>query len=84
MMHYYDYGQGYSTGYSMMSMFGGLLHLLFWLIVLAIIFRFIKRGKGSVWHRCDHDKSALNILKERYARSEINKEEYEEKKKGLM
>ena len=31
-----------------------------------------------------HTESALEILKKRYARGEINKEEYEDKKKDLV
>jgi len=34
-------------------------------------------GKGS------RDKSALEILRERYARGEINREEYEQKRRDL-
>jgi len=31
-----------------------------------------------------HPESAIEILKKRYARGEINREEYEEKKKDLV
>lgn len=58
--------------------FGGLL---FWgLVIVAIIFAL--RG-----HRCGHQRSvgktALDILKERYARGEIGDEEFRQKRKEL-
>lgn len=63
------------------GMVGGLVELVIWLIVILFIIRLIRRKKlldGTIWHH-----SPLDILKERYAKGEINKEEYEEKKKEL-
>lgn len=61
----------------------GLGGLLFWgLMIAAIVFAL--RG-----HRCGHshdrpiDKTALDILKERYARGEIDDEEFQRKRKAL-
>jgi len=58
-----------------------------WIIgaaVLIFLIWFILRTvnqPGSSYH---HDKSALDILKERYARGEISKAEFEEKKKDIQ
>lgn len=62
--------------------FGGLLMFIFWIFVIILIVYLVKS-----FRRGDFDKNkddALNILKERYAKGEINKEEYEEKKKDVM
>jgi putative membrane protein len=51
-------------------------------IVIAVIWMVIKsmnRNTGST-----PQKSALDILKERYASGEIDKEEFEKRKKDLM
>ncbi len=84
-MHYYNYGPGYNFGHDMFSTFGAVLHLIFWLIIIAIIIRFIKRRKGTGdWRMFRHGgNSAVEILKERYAKGEIDKAEFEEKKKVL-
>lgn len=55
------------------------LGLIIWAIVAAV--RSSRESKGSDSIRAD---SALEVLKKRYARGEINKEEYEEKKKDLV
>jgi putative membrane protein len=65
-------------------MAGGFM-LLFWAIVIVgIIFfvRWIARQGGTAGPRMK-DEGALDILKKRYARGEINKEEFEQKKKDL-
>lgn len=55
------------------------LGLIVWAIVAAV--RSSSESKGSDSSKAD---SALEVLKKRYARGEINKEEYEEKKRDLV
>jgi putative membrane protein len=65
--------------------FGWVIVVVFWiLVILAIIalIRWVARQLGG--GRGAEGKVALDILKERYAKGEINKEEYEAKKKDLM
>jgi putative membrane protein len=64
-------------GLGMMAMM-----LLFWTIVIIGLVIGIRRllGKG----REERSDSALQILRERYARGEINKEEFEGRKKDLL
>ena len=57
----------------------GFGHPLLFLIIIAIILYFIFGRKC----RSRHSKSALNIAKERYAKGEINKEEFEQIKKDI-
>jgi putative membrane protein len=62
--------------------FGSMIMMvLFWgLIIVAIVLgiRWVK-GQGKELR----SESALEILRQRYARGEINKEEFESKKKDL-
>jgi len=64
--------------------------MLFFLIVCAVIF-FFARGicAGGSYHWGPHawndpSQSALQILNERFARGEIQKEEYAEKKAAIF
>jgi len=63
--------------------FGLIIMVIFWILVVAGLAAFIKwvaeQGK-----RESKAKSALEILKERYAKGEIDKKEFEEKKKDLI
>ena len=55
------------------------------IIVIAIVWMVVKgMNQANSPNRQSDGKSALDILKERYARGEIDKQEFEERKKGLM
>lgn len=65
-------------------MFGGFMWI-FWIAVVVALFFFIKwiaqQGKSG-----DNrpEESALDLLEKRYAKGEIDKEEFEQKKKDLI
>lgn len=64
-----------------MGGFGGLFMIFFWALIIigaVLIVRWMMEQSGG-----GRSKSALDILRERYARGEIQKEEYEEKKREL-
>jgi len=61
--------------------------IVFWLLAIAgIIFlvRYLVRRQENDDHHHHHEKTALDILQERYAKGEISKEEYESKKKDIL
>lgn len=69
---------GHSWGWG----FGPLFMVLFWgLVVIGIValVQYLLRGPGNA----PRGKNALDILKERYARGEIDKDEFERKKRDL-
>jgi putative membrane protein len=71
-----------------MGWFGGIFMLLFWILVIAGLIYLIKwliqTTKGNSGTNQGGSSGALDILKERYARGEIDKREFEEKKKDLL
>jgi putative membrane protein len=64
--------------------FGGLVMLLFWALLILGILAFIKWQAGGASSRdASAEKGALQILEERYARGEIEREAFEQKKRDL-
>lgn len=61
------------------SIFGVILSLISWALIIAGIIALVRYlGKSQ-----KSEKSATDILKERYAKGEINKEEFEKKMKDI-
>ena len=87
----WQYGGWGMMGPGMMGSFGWgwfmpIFIILFWGLIIWGIVALVRglsgsRGSDSAPPTAD---SALEVLKRRYARGEINKEEYEEKKKDLV
>ncbi len=75
---------GWGGGWSGGSMFG-IVHLLWWvLLIVAIVLvaRWLIDGARSPG-RANDDNRALSILKERYARGEIDKAEFDARKRDI-
>ena len=86
-------GYGYGPQWGMMGGYGygygfGLIHMVFWVVILvaivvAIIWlvRSLAGGGGNGPHA--RRSAGLEVLEERYARGEINRDEYLQKKKDI-
>jgi putative membrane protein len=78
-------GPGMGWGYGMGG-FGSIIMLVFWIaVIVGIIFlvRWLLVSTGGSGRSARSEDSALEILKRRYARGEIDKEEFEEKRRLL-
>ena len=83
MQYYGGHGFGHEMSF---GIFGTLLHLALLIFAIWVIISLLRGfgivGRGKHWHW--HTHPALSILNERFAKGEIDKAEYEERKKALM
>lgn len=75
-MHWGDYGWGWGMG------FGWAFMVLFWIIVIAVIVFIVKAVTGGEKSRRE-EESAVDILKKRYAKGEISKEDFDRMRDDL-
>jgi putative membrane protein len=77
-----DYGMGPGMMWGWWGI-GRIFMIIFWgLFILGLIF--LVRWLGGMAKTTKPEESALDILKKRYARGEIDKEEFEQKRKDLL
>jgi putative membrane protein len=84
-------GYGYGPGWGMMGGYGGygygfgIFHMIIWIVILIAIVALVvwlmrsATGPGMPPRR----STGLDVLEERYARGEINRDEYLQKKKDI-
>jgi len=77
-MHWGDYGCGWGIGFGL----GWFLMVIFWILVILGIFYLIKVVAGS-GKGIEKEDTPLNIVKKRYAKGDITKEEFEKIKDDL-
>lgn len=76
-MHWGDYGWGWGMG------FGWVFMVLFSIIVIAVIV-FIVKAVTAGERRKEGSESAIDILKRRYAKGEISKEDFDRMEDDLL
>src|SRR3989344_5232778 len=77
-----SFGMG---GYGVMGVgmgFGWIFMLLFWGVLIWLAYALITAARSNT--KQGKEENAMEILKKRYAKGEISKKEYEEKRKKLI
>ena len=76
MNYYYPMMNGYDWGWGFIMMFVWLISLI---VLVVVVLRLLKGHESNASRRAD----PLDIAKERYAKGEITKDQFEQLKKDL-
>jgi putative membrane protein len=82
-------GYGYGPQWGMMGGYGGYggFGMIVWIIILiaivALVVWLVRSVASPGMHNLPRRSSGLEVLEERYARGEINRDEYLQKKKDI-
>jgi putative membrane protein len=87
-------GYGWNHGYWGPGFFGGgflgwIIPVLFWVVVIFLFISLFRHNRREEYHgrHEEHEENgdnAMNILRERYAKGEIDKKQFDAMKKDLM
>ncbi|UWG99148.1 SHOCT domain-containing protein [Dehalobacter sp. DCM] len=85
-MHNFDNGYGYmmSGDYWWMGIIMMVVHLLFWGVVIYLVYRLIKHYVSKPIRQTESKDSAMDILRERYAKGEIDSDEFNVRRNELL
>lgn len=66
--------------------FGGVGMILFWIVIIGAVVVLVRALAGGQWGggQISGGRSARQVLDERFARGEIDRDEYEEKRRLLQ
>jgi putative membrane protein len=79
-MHWGDYGSGIGFWFG----FGWLLMIVFWVLVILGVVYLVKLIAGTGTKKeATKDEMPLEILKKRYAKGEITKEQFDQMKEDI-
>ena len=75
-------GYGMAGGFG----FGGIFMILWWVLIIVgivVLVKWIATSSGGGEGQSGGDSKALDILKQRYARGEIDEQEFQKRKRDL-
>jgi len=92
MHNWYYYSNNSFLPFFGFGLFGFLIHVLFWGLVIMLIVKLVKGAAHHCGPYSDEESTVqkndegkyLDILKTRYAKGEITKKEFEQIKKDLV